>query len=178
MKKNKTKKTILFCYLIFTLASSVSLAQEQIDRVIGDNDLVAVKDDLSNIPKRFQKYMSAIGKLSSGCTVNYIGQDIALTAGHCFWQTFFDENLKTNESCSGDVILWQMTASPLVQHESKCVEIIAMQRSEALGLDFAIIKVDNPPSVPLEVDWSSSLSKNPLFTIFSYPEEQPLSWSR
>lgn len=151
---------------------------EEVNRVIGANDLVLVKDDLSNIPKRFQKYMTAIGKLSSGCTVNYIGQEIALTAGHCFWQTFFDENMKLNESCSEDVISWQMTASPLVQHQSKCLEIIAMQRSEALGVDFAIIKVDNPPPVALEVDWNFVLNKFSFLTIFSYPEDQPLSWSR
>lgn len=148
------------------------------ERIIGTNDLVLVKSDFSNIPIQFQKSIGAIGKLSSGCTVTHIGQGFVITAGHCFWQTFFDEKLKLNEKCSDETIQWAWTEGAVNSKTSTCLEIVAAQRSESENLDFAIMKVSNAPSAKIDIDWRKKLRAGASITIFSYPEDARLSWSK
>lgn len=167
--------------LIIALIFKTSITQAQLlapERIIGTNDLVLVKSDLSNIPVKFKKSIPAIGKLSSGCTVTHIGQGFAITAGHCFWQTFFDEELKLNEKCSDETITWAWTEGSTQNKTSLCLEIVAMQRSESTNIDFAILKVSEPPSAQIEVEWNKNPRGGSFVTIFSYPEEAPLSWSK
>ncbi len=122
--------------------------------------------------------MPAIGNLSSGCTITHIGQGYALTAGHCFWQTFFDGDLKLNQPCIDETITWKQTADGANPRISKCVEVIAMQKNDDLDLDFAIMKISNPPKEFIVVDWYNKPRTSQWFTIFSYPNEAPLSWSQ
>lgn len=158
-------------FVLLILLSSI-FAQAHF-RIIGENDLITVQNDLSNVPSQFQKIVPAIGKFSPGCTVTHIGQGIVLTAGHCFWQTFFDTQLKLNQPCTGETVTWQIT-----NQESKCLEIIAMQRHPELALDFAIVKISNPPKAVAEIDWVQKVLPGKVLTMFSYPEELPLSWSQ
>jgi V8-like Glu-specific endopeptidase len=170
-----------FLALLFTVSLQVSLSQAQvaeIDRIIGANDFVLVKTDLTNIPPKFRSSMPAIGKLSSGCTVTHIGQGYAITAGHCFWQTFFDEELKLNEKCSDETITWAWTEGSTENKTSECLEVVAMQRSETDNFDFAIMKISNPPAAKIDIEWKKKPKAGSFVTIFSYPEEAPLSWSK
>ena len=171
----------IFLVLIIFVSAKILFVQPAWaipDRIIGENDLVLVKSDFSNIPAQFKNSMGAIGKLSSGCTVTHIGQGFVITAGHCFWQTFFDEKLKLNEKCSDETIQWAWTEGTVSPNTSTCLEIVAAQRSETENFDFAIIKVSNPPSAKIDIDWKKKLRAGALVTIFSYPEEAPLSWSK
>jgi V8-like Glu-specific endopeptidase len=172
-------KTFLALFMLVSLKISFIQAQvlEQ-DRIIGTNDLVLVKPDFSNIPAKFRNSMNAIGKLSSGCTVTHIGQGFAVTAGHCFWQTFFDEELKLNEKCSDETITWAWTEGSVDHKTSQCLEVVAMQRSETDNLDFAIMKISNPPAAKIDIEWKKKPRTGSFVTIFSYPEEAPLSWSK
>ncbi len=172
------KIALILTILISTKTLFVQPAWAGPDRIIGANDLVLVKSDFSNIPTLFKNSMSAIGKLSSGCTVTHIGQGFVLTAGHCFWQTFFDEKLKLNEKCSDETIQWAWTEGTVNPKTSTCLEIVAAQRSDTENFDFAIMKVSNPPSAKISIDWSKKLRAGAFVTIFSYPEEAPLSWSK
>ncbi len=172
-------KTFLTLLLVLSLQVTFSQAQvEDQDRIIGANDLVLVKTDLTNIPPKFRSSIAAIGKLTSGCTVTHIGQGYAVTAGHCFWQTFFDEKLKFNEKCSDEVITWAWTEGSTENKTSECLEVVAMQRSETANLDFAIMKISNPPAVKFEIEWKKKPNAGSFVTLFSYPEEAPLSWSK
>ena len=117
--------------------------------------------------------MAAVGKLSSGCTVTHIGQGYAVTAGHCFWQTFFDEELKLNEKCSDETITWAWTEGSTNNKTSQCLEVIAMQRSEADNVDFAIMKISDAPTAQIEIEWKKKPKVGSFVTIFSYPEEAP-----
>ncbi len=169
-------KTLLA--LLFVVSFTCSGAMAHPERIIGVNDLILVKSDLSNIPPLFRSSMAAIGKLSSGCTVTYIGQGYAITAGHCFWQTFFDENLKLNEKCSDETITWAWTEGSTHNKVSRCLEIVAMQKSETNNFDFSIMKVSDAPTSQIDIDWNKKPRPGSLVTIFSYPEEAPLSWSK
>lgn len=172
-------KTLLALLTVFSLnVTSASAQTVEPDRIIGTNDLVLVKPDFSNIPAKFKSSMNAIGKLSSGCTVTHIGQGYAITAGHCFWQTFFDEELKQNEKCSDETITWAWTDGSANNAVSQCLEVVAMQRSDADNFDFAIMKISNPPAAKIDVEWKKKPRAGSFVTIFSYPEEAPLSWSK
>lgn len=173
-------KTLLALFMIVSFEISFVQAQETLDpnRIIGVNDFVLVKTDLSNIPLKFRSSMAAIGKLSSGCTVTHIGQGYAVTAGHCFWQTFFDEELKLNETCSTETITWAWTEGSHNNKTSQCLEVIAMQRSETENLDFAIMKISDAPAAQVDIEWKKKPKAGSFVTIFSYPEEAPLSWSK
>lgn len=153
-----------------------SFAQSQADtgfRIIGQNDLVLMKRDLTEIPLQLRSVLPSIGKLNSGCTVSHIGQGFVITAGHCFWQTFFDEELKLNQPCTDETIFWQISGKT-----SRCLEIIAMQKNSEMVLDFAIMKISNPPIEKVTVEWSMLTQPEDVLTIFSYPLEEPMSWSK
>lgn len=149
------------------------------DQIIGDNNLVLVKQDLSNVPLRFKKILPAIGRLSSGCTVTHIGNNMAITAGHCFWQTFYDNLVYQNEDCSTDTVEWMKLDQSQPNLVSQCLKIISTQRDELAGIDYALILLDKAPTVVVPMDFRTS-SKRLLgreITLFSYPDESALSWS-
>lgn len=168
---------MIFIFLILLAIKPYSLAQN-INRIIGQNDLVQVQSDFSNIPEQYKDLMPAIGKMNVGCTVTHIGQGFILTAGHCFWQTFFDGELKLNQPCTGEEITWRWTVGSAQNPTSKCLEITAMQRNEELNLDFAIMKISNPPQAKILIDWTQKPAVSRILTLFSYPQEDPLSWSK
>lgn len=168
-------KILLFFILCFSfIFSSLSHAA-----VIGKNDLVLVNDDFSNIPDKFKTILPAIGLMNTPCTVAHIGQGFVITAGHCFWQTYYDGALYTHQACSGETIRWKQTSGNANPKISNCLQIIAMQRNPELNLDYAIIKVSEPPVEKVFVDWKANVpAAGTILTIFSHPDEAPLSWSK
>jgi V8-like Glu-specific endopeptidase len=171
-----------FLVLLMMVSFKISFVQAQVleqDRIIGANDLLLVKPDFSNIPAKFKSSMNAIGKLNSGCTVTHIGQGFAITAGHCFIQyVLFDENLTEHQSCSGDTIDWAWTKDAVSVKTSKCLEVVAIQRTFNGDIDFSIIKVSDAPKAKIDIDWNKKPRAGSFVTIFSYPGEAELSWSK
>ena len=148
-------------------------------RIIGKNDMVFVKPDLSNIPARFKPLVGAIGKMSSGCTVSHIGNGLVITAGHCFWQTFFEPKRLINQNCSEETIQWRkLDGDSKEAPESKCEKIYAMQDDDQGNIDFAIFQVSNPPVAKLDLDFSEANLLSRKITIFSYPDDRDLTWSK
>lgn len=159
--------------LLVLVVGSFSMASSSIEKILGENDLVAVKQDASNIPLRYRKLLDAFGMMSMGCTATHIGNGYVLTAGHCFWAP---ETLVENTSCYGETIDWGVRDAEKPYLTSKCLEVIAAQRSDFV--DFAIVKVDPIPPVAIPVDLERHAVLGDTVTIFSHPDEMPLQWSQ
>lgn len=173
-------KTFLILLVLVSLKISFAQAQNvELDRIIGANDLILVNPDFSNIPAKFKSSMGAIGKLSTGCTVTHIGQGFAVTAGHCFPQyVLFEETVSEHQSCVGDTIDWAWTKGSVGLNTSKCLDVVAVQRTFTGDIDFSIIKISNPPKAKIEIEWNKKPRAGSFVTIFSYPAEAELSWSK
>ena len=154
------------------LISQILLASQQIEKVIGQNDLVSVNSDASNIPQKFQKLVNAFGILSMGCTATHIGNGYVITAGHCF---FAGSELQRNLNCEGTLIEWGVRAALTPYMVSKCESIVASQQNDRV--DFAILKVSPVPDTSVEVDFQNRAQIGDLLTMFSHPDEKPLAWS-
>ena len=142
--------------------------------IIGNNDLISVAADGSNVPSRYRGLINGFGRMIVGnalCTATHVGSGIVITAGHCFGAPASRVN---NQPCSTTSVQWGYRAGQ-VASTSSCTEILAMQ--DGADRDYAIIRVSPiPPTiVPVALDQASS-SGAPL-TIFSHPGGRPLEWS-
>lgn len=153
------------------------LDSPELMRIIGDNNLVIIKSDRSNIPKKYRSLLGAFGKIEKGCTITHIGNGYAITAGHCFWQTFFNANLIENAPCSEVKIDWGLLDNQNSESNSVCENIISMQKDVSRNIDYALIKVSNPPKVKIKLDFTERNYENRSITLFSYPGANSLSWS-
>jgi V8-like Glu-specific endopeptidase len=159
---------------ILTLALGLSVqASNEIEKIIGDNDLVTVAPEASNIPLKYRSLVDAFGHMSMGCTATHIGNGYVLTAGHCFWA---GPTPLADQSCSDISIEWGMRDGVKPYLNSKCERIILSQRSGSE--DFAIIKVSPVPPVAIAPEMHRRAVIGDTVTIFSHPEDLPLRWSR
>ncbi len=161
-------KICLFTFLVsfqFVYASDV-------EKVIGENDLVAVDASASNIPLRYRALVDAFGQISMGCTATHIGNGYVLTAGHCFEA---GETAIQNQTCDDTTIEWGVREGATSYLKSKCLEIIVAQRNDQN--DYALIKVSPVPPVAIAPDIKRHAAIGDSVTIFSHPEELPLRWS-
>jgi hypothetical protein len=159
---------------LLTLSFSLQLfAINDIEKIIGKDDLVAVNAEGSNIPTRYQKSIDAFGLISMGCTATHIGNGYVLTAGHCFEA---DESLVKDKGCADVTVDWGVREGKPAYLTSKCESIVAMQRDDVN--DFAIFKVSPIPPTAIAVDLKVKISQGFRVTIFSHPEEMPLRWSK
>lgn len=164
------KSLIILTVFLF---STFTFAANDVEKIIGTNDLVAVKQDASNVPLRFRGLVDAFGLMSMGCTATHIGNGYVLTAGHCFWAP---ESLVEGTSCAGETISWGFREDRKPYLVSKCDVVIAAQHSDRM--DFAIIKVSPIPPVAIAPDMQRRAVLGDSLTIFSHPDELPLQWSR
>ncbi len=140
-------------------------------KIVGENDLLSVFLDGSNVSEQYRSFLDAFGLISMGCTATHIGDGLVLTAGHCFRARDF---LETNVECSGVTVSWGIREESEPNLISNCVEILGMQRSK--DVDFTLFKVDVAPlaQVPVRL-------RRPKFgdvlSIFSHPSRRPLEWS-
>lgn len=149
-----------------------SYASNDIEKIIGDNDLVAVDATGSNIPLKYRNIINAFGQISMGCTATHIGNGYVLTAGHCFYA----ETLVTDIDCADTTVAWGVREGVEPYMVSNCEKVIAAQRDGAN--DFAIMKVSPVPPVAIAPDLSRRAAIGDSVTIFSHPEELPLRWSQ
>ncbi len=157
---------------LFLLCALTSLPARSHERsqIIGDNDLV--RATRSKFPK---KVVESIGVLQVGCTVTHLGKGVALTAGHCFSDTYTD--LVRNRPCnSADYnVRWGVNYEGSKGSTSQCKRIIATEYND--DLDYAIFLVSPEPETSLDVSLNELENKD-LISIFSHPEGRPLEWSQ
>jgi V8-like Glu-specific endopeptidase len=179
-------KFVIIILVIHAFLFSVAKADFDPDKVIGPNDLVFVSPSKENIPFKYRNLVEAIGLMDVGCTVTYIGQGYAVTAGHCIWTEFFTEIPKKpfiNLPCKDDFghqfeIWWGYRGEEGSTPKSKglCERIVYALVTD--HFDFAILKVSNPPKakIPVELEKHSQLGDR--ITVFSHADNMPLQWSR
>lgn len=163
------KFTVFIAFFCFGLMSA---ADQRPAKIIGDNDLVAVNADASNIPLMYRSMVDAFGHMSMGCTATHIGNGYVLTAGHCFWA---DEVPLVDQSCNDLTVDWGVREGATSYLTSKCERLIVAQRSGMM--DYAIFKVSPIPPVAIAPDLQRRAIIGDTLTIFSHPEELPLRWS-
>lgn len=159
--------------LALTFNSQNIFASSSVEKIIGEDDLVAVSATSDNIPLRFRSLVDAFGHMSMGCTATHIGNGYVLTAGHCFYA---GDEMMVDADCSDTTIEWGLRENKTPYLVSKCENIIAAQRNDES--DFAIIKVSPVPPVAIAPDLKRKAILGDSLTIFSHPEELPLRWSR
>src|SRR3954469_10853485 len=74
--------------------------------IIGNNDLVAVSRDGSNVPAKYRPLLDGVGRLHIPrglCTATYVGSNIAISAGHCFEG---GETRQDHTPCPGTFVEW------------------------------------------------------------------------
>ncbi len=160
-----------------------SISAEQ-SKIIGENNLIKVKKDGSNVDSNLRPYLDAFGIISLGdgvCSGTHIGNGYVLTAGHCILPEGREGTL-INKSCSAIKIYWGYRGSPEtgspkpgVSMVSQCTQMIYAERTQQR--DFAVLKVDQAPaaSIPLA---ASKVVAGTKITIFGYPQGRPLEWSQ
>ena len=163
-----------------------SVYSGQQSKIIGDNNLIKVKKDGSNVDANLRGYLDAFGIVSLGegvCSGTHIGNGYVITAGHCILPEG-QEGILTDKDCSKIKIYWGYRGSPdtgspkpTVSLVSQCTKVVYAERSK--DRDFAIFKVDQAPTVALPISKSGSRAAGGTkLTIFGYPQGRPLEWSQ
>jgi V8-like Glu-specific endopeptidase len=163
--------TILTSIALITMGFSAQASN--LEKIIGENDLVPVSADASNIPLKFRSLVDAFGHMSMGCTATHIGNGYVLTAGHCFWA---GQEVTRNQNCADTTIEWGLRIGRTPYLNSTCEKIIVAQRYN--GNDYALIKVSPIPPVAIAPEMQRRAIIGDTVTIFSHPDELPLRWSR
>ena len=165
-------KILSFTLLLAFATHSYALNEPQ--KIIGNNDIIAVNADAGNVPAKYRKILDAFGFIDMGCTATHIGNGIVLTAGHCFWAA---DALMKDGNCENNTIKWGLRDGRSAYMTSKCVSILFAQRN-SVNNDFAVIKVDPIPTAAVGVETERKAQPGDQLTVFSYPEDMPLRWSQ
>lgn len=147
---------------------------DRIGRVIGDNDQQTVSE--LHHPQ-FAVLTGAVGLLRKRtCTVTYIGNGLALTAGHCLkWSAFDAPN---EQPCpEGWEIEWQLLDGRPAARRSTCERILAASYQD-LGPDYLIMRIAGP-SLPARAvtPWCSESVVAGELTLLSHPGGGPLTYA-
>ncbi|MEY4064018.1 MAG: hypothetical protein RIR26_226 [Pseudomonadota bacterium] len=146
---------------------------DQIEKIIGENDLTPVLQDGANIPEKYRPLIDAFGKISMGCTATHIGNGLVLTAGHCFEAP---EKRVNNKPCDRITVEWGYRQDKAPYLKSKCVTVLAAELND--DRDYAIFKVDVAPTAKIEMDLKTRPKMGSSVTIFGHPQLRPLEWSK
>ncbi|MBU6154842.1 MAG: trypsin-like peptidase domain-containing protein [Bdellovibrionales bacterium] len=170
-----------------TSASSASAIEYSPSKIIGINPLIPIRADGSNADAGLRPTLDAFGLIAMGnsgsCSGTHIGNGYVLSAGHCFLENSYSTTL-SNQACPTVKVYWGYRGSPstgspkpLVTQVSQCTQIIHAQLDA--DVDFAIIKVDQPPKASVGIARESSRTPaKTKITIFGYPMGRPLEWSQ
>jgi V8-like Glu-specific endopeptidase len=143
--------------------------------IIGNNDLVAVARDGSNVPGRYRSILDGFGRLHVNgalCTATHVGGGVVITAGHCFSAP---DRRVNDRPCGNTSVEWGYRGGGVTSH-SNCTRILAMQTGN--GLDYAIFRVSPVPAVTVGVSLDQQVRQGESLTIFSHADGSPLRWSR
>jgi len=169
--------------------SIVGIAEAHPSKIIGDNDLVKVKVDGSNIDPALRGAIDAFGLISinqsNACTGTHLGNGYVLTAGHCFLSEAVPNPQSTsNIDCSTVEVHWGFRGSPetgnvkpVISLTSRCTQVVYAELNQQR--DFAIFKVDHAPAAKIAISTDHKrTANNTKLTIFGYPQARPLEWSQ
>lgn len=145
-----------------------------IEKIIGENDLLPVLQDGANIPQKYRSFVDAFGKIEMGCTATHIGNGLAVTAGHCFKETPYPRT--NNISCGGATVEWGFRKDKAPYMTSKCVKILAAELGD--DRDYAIFVVSPVPPASIEPDFRTRTVQGTKITMFGHPQTRPLEWSK
>lgn len=159
--------------VLLVILSSLSSFAYNPDKIIGENDLVAVNADASNIPLKYKSILNAFGLMSMGCTATHIGNGYVITAGHCFWAP---EELSKDLPCSDTTIEWGKREGLSAYMKSVCESVLFAQKNSVN--DFAILKVSPVPDAFVNVELIRKARVGDNITVFSHPEDLSLRWSK
>lgn len=167
--------------LIGTLSAALGACNESSplstpSKIIGENELLPVAADGSNVPAEHVAKLDAFGWLPSlGCTGTHIGNGIVLTAGHCVngGIEYFDR--RESFSCQGATIEFgkRVGTTPT---SVPCVEWISAEFTPQR--DYAYLHISEVPTAALIVATTERASSDVALTIFSHPRGRDLEWSR
>lgn len=150
--------------------------------ILGNNDLITVSADGSNVPARYRSILDAFGRLLipgsqpgtvALCTATHVGNNLVVTAGHCFGAPSTRRN---NASCAGTSIEWGNRQGKSPTLVSNCTQILAMETNDSR--DYAVLRVDRAPAAAVGVDLAGEPAPGTRLTIFSHPGGRPLEWSQ
>lgn len=140
-------------------------------KIIGDNNLVPVVANGSNVPSQFRDLLDAFGSMSMSCTATHVGHGIVVTAGHCFRATSVRQD---KIDCQGIKVEWGRRANLEPYLVSNCEQVLAQETSD--GADYAIFKVDEAPRATARLA-AGRPQLGQSVTIFGHPKDRPLEWS-
>lgn len=179
-------KLLYYILIISLFALSYARAEVDPDKIIGPNDLVFVSPSKNNVPFKYRDVVDAIGLMDVGCTVTYIGNGYAITAGHCIWTQFFVEIPETpfiDLPCKDEFdhqfeIMWGYRGEDGSPPKSlgHCERIVYAQVTK--HFDFAILKVSNPPKTKATIELQKKSELGDRITVFSHADNMPLQWSK
>ncbi|MFZ9521441.1 MAG: trypsin-like serine peptidase [Silvanigrellaceae bacterium] len=144
-------------------------------KIIGENDLKPVVRDGTNLPENLRGLIGAFGMLEVGCTVTHIGDGLILTAGHCVPQDKAPSDACLATTYPKMTVRWNYLEGESNFQTSQCVKLVSSELSQSL--DYAILEVDNPPRVKLDVELNQRPGPGSQITTFGYPRKRPLEWS-
>lgn len=176
------------------LVIAQTLPQRQYDEVIvGNNDLVQVDADGSNISSELKSVFLSVGKLGKSCTATHLGNGYVITAGHCLLPaqsnrvfTLKKDKKWAESACIGKEISWgtvnqsaSSSAVPSVNFGAASICKTVIYAAWTPKADIAILNVLNPPdfSAELEKTLPSKIDLDSKVSVLSYPGGAPLSWS-
>ncbi|MFZ9520869.1 MAG: trypsin-like serine peptidase [Silvanigrellaceae bacterium] len=144
--------------------------QDVEEKIIGENNLIPVTASADNLPVEMRHLVDAVGQLNLGCTATHIGSGLVLTAGHCISKS---PRSSTN-SCRHLGVVWGNRGGNTQLSASKCLEVKIRVYNDTL--DYALLKVENPPAAFIPVETEPTTLTTPA-TMLSHPRMRPLEWS-
>jgi hypothetical protein len=166
------KKLVLFTFLFkaqLTFAGSLVVPYV----IIGNDGLIPVNELGLNLQARYNQVVNAIGNISMGCTGTHIGQNIVMTAGHCFNAT---QRFMESQPCQDITVNWGNRGTQTANLVSRCLRVLGAQVTN--GADYAFFLVDRAPRAFVQIEKTQAPYYGQPLTIFSHPESQPLRWSK
>jgi V8-like Glu-specific endopeptidase len=191
------------CTIAFVLLfSTVLFSKNSPTKIIGDNDLLIVNSDVSNIPMRYKNIANAVAAVQFtesdadgkaidtfyGCTGTHMGNGYVITAGHCVGAnttltaqkdcSTITKNVMNSSSYSVTEFHFGYREGVAPFMKSKCLEIVAALKDDDTGYDFAILKVSPYPNEFVLPDTTRRSIIGDTVTIFSHPNGEVLQWSK
>lgn len=148
-------------------------SDSEVEKIIGDNDLIKVNASASNVPAKYRSIIDAFGRISMGCSATHIGNGLVLTAGHCFNA---GQVRQKNLPCNGITVQWGLRYGKSPYLTSRCTKVLSAERSDRA--DFAIFQVSPAPRAQVELDMSGNPRRGQRITIFGHSQGRPLEWSQ
>jgi hypothetical protein len=126
--------------LIFLSACQPS-ESSQTHSIIDQDSLIEIGEDTPLPHQNLRQELSAIGRMTGGCTAFHVGAGLVATAGHCL------ADLAANPrdvSCHSMDITWGDLAGGSLPKRSRCLRILEYKYDQEA--DYAFIQVDPIPA--------------------------------